>query len=128
MVALSHVWDSWARPGLAEAGRVIGVRTLGLLLEGCGGGPRGKRNTVERERIFSWESISFERTCMFSPQNVKKTELICSSEPQICLIKEGEMISLFLKSLKFLQLGFPHTWLLSDHPKRTLGQGLCRES
>lgn len=59
------------RPVLGEADRVIGVRTQELLLEGCGGGPREKRDTVERERIFSWESISFGRTCIFSPQQCK---------------------------------------------------------
>lgn len=30
----------------------------------CGGGPREKRNTVEGERIFSWECVSFG-TCTF---------------------------------------------------------------
>lgn len=88
---------------------------------------REKEHIRRRKNILLGDYKFWKNVYVFFPSSVK-IELICFSEPQICLIKKGEMESFFLKSLKFLQLSFPHTWFLNDHPKRTLGQGLCRES
>lgn len=77
----------------------------------CGGSLREKRNNVEEERLFSWDSISLG-TCTFSPPKCRITELICFTDLPY---KRGwNDKSSLVKPLKCLQLSFPHTCMVSE--------------